>query len=64
LMIFRDIALFACGLVILIVQIVGMGDSASPSSTLYKFILGMMAYSTIAGILIGAYKWSRKGAVA
>ena len=60
LMIFRDIALFVCGIVIFIVQIWGVGDSASPLSTLYKFILGMMAYSTVIGILIGAYKWSSK----
>lgn len=60
LMIFRDIALLGCGVVILIVQISGVGDPASPLSTLYKFILGMMSYSTLIGILIGAYKWSSK----
>jgi hypothetical protein len=56
-LIFKDIAVFAGGIVIL------LGLIIPPSgwwASLYMLILGINAYAFLMGILAGAYKWSSK----
>jgi|GEM_PF-5334677 len=64
LLIFKDIGLFVTGFLIFLGQIVVLLQEhfleISPWRELYLMILGFMAYSFLIGILLGAYKWSKK----